>query len=1117
MKKSFTIQLIGLLFACVGVLNAQVTLTVPHITAGSMQTEIITALSTEGKTAGQIETLVVTGSAYVNYADCQAIASTFTTTMLKTLDLSAAAFQSNATPVAVGSNGAFNIAGGNGLQVIEVKLPPTLISIGTRFFGKFKNLTTVNLPATLESIGIYAFVACDKLVSLSLPSGLKTINEYAFYQCSLLSIASLPASLTLLGQQAFYQTSVSISSFPTGITSVLSNCFNANAASVPARAKITSLTFHGNITNIATMAFATQSALTSITANRTTPPTTAADAFNGITLSNINLYVPVGSISNYSALPWSSMIIHEIVPPILTVTHTTAGDMANEINAALTTSGKSAADIDKLVITGSAYVNYADCQAIASTFTTSTLKTLDLSSAAFENDATPVAVGNSGAFNIGTANGLQVTEVKLPSTLKVIGSRFFSKFKNLTTVNLPETLEELGLYAFVACDKLVTVSLPSGLKTISGYAFYQCSLFSISALPSSLTSLGDYAFYQTSVSISSFPTGLTSIPSNCFNPNANASRAKITSLIFHSNIASIATQAFATQTSLTSITVNRSTPPTTVADAFNGITLSNIDLYIPVGSSSNYSALPWSGMNIHDNITTTTTIVGTQSATGYSFDASSIINVNSGAELTIDANTIAHSVIVNPGGKLTISSGQTFAAANGITLQSTADGTATLVDKTDGNGQTLTGSVQQYLATTRNWYVSSPVSNAAAPSGYTYYRRNEPAATPEISWTPISSGTELEAGVGYIALPNSSGAITFTSRAGGKINTGNVTIGLTWQGASSKGYNLIGNPYPSHLTWNKTFTDANAAKIEPTIWYRTNSGSSNTGGWSFKTYNAFTGVGTPSGTTGIIPPMQAFWVLAKVDGQSIQFTNTMRSHQNSNPLKAPVTMTSENRIIRLQVSSGTVADETVILFNANASDGYDNYDSPKMMNNTIDIPDIYTLTENKKLVINGMSEAKYNTEIPLGFNTQKTNEFSISANEISNFEVGTKLILKDKFLAKEIELNNATSYSFTSDATSNENRFSIIVKIPSVKTDAADNNDNRVLICSLNNEIIVNCQNALSNESTVTVHNIVGKQLFSVKLNSSYTKINNTFASGIYLVTVKNAGKITTKRIVIHK
>jgi len=136
MKKSFTIQLIGLLFACVGVLNAQVTLTVPHSTAGGMQSEINAALSAAGKTAGQIGTLVLTGSAYVNYTDCQVIASTFTTTMLKTLDLSAAAFQSNATPVAVGSNGAFNIAGGNGLQVIEVKLPPTLISIGTRFFVK---------------------------------------------------------------------------------------------------------------------------------------------------------------------------------------------------------------------------------------------------------------------------------------------------------------------------------------------------------------------------------------------------------------------------------------------------------------------------------------------------------------------------------------------------------------------------------------------------------------------------------------------------------------------------------------------------------------------------------------------------------------------------------------------------------------------------------------------------------------------------------------------------------------------------------------------------------------------------------------------------------------------
>lgn len=491
--------------------------------------------------------------------------------------------------------------------------------------------------------------------------------------------------------------------------------------------------------------------------------------------------------------------------------------------------------------------------------------------------------------------------------------------------------------------------------------------------------------------------------------------------------------------------------------------------------------------------------------------ANTNITVSSG-ELVIDASKTVQSLTINPGAKLTISAGQTFSATNGITLQSTADGTATLLDETDGNGQTLTGSVQQYLATTRNWYVSSPVSNANAPSGYTYYRRNEPTA----GWTAVSSGAGLTAGVGYIALPNSTGPITFSTQAGGKINTGIIAIPLTWQGASNKGYNLIGNPYPSHLTWNKAFTDTVASKIEPTIWYRTNSGSTNSAGWSFKTYNAFTGVGVPEGTTGIIPPMQAFWVLAKVDGQSIYFKNSMRSHQSSNPLKAPAAQKSENKLIRLQVSNGTASDETVLLFNNNAVDGYDNYDSPKMLNNSNDMPDIYTLADAKKLVINGMSEAKFNSEISIGINAIQNNTFSISANEISNFEAGTKLILRDKLLSKEVELNNDTQYSFTSEVASTENRFSILVKAPSSTTNVINNNDGEISIYGINNEIVVSCSDILNGENLVTVHTIVGSRLFAEKINSSYTKLNTTFASGIYLVTVKNGAKSITKKIVIQ-
>ena len=76
---------------------------------------------------------------------------------------------------------------------------------------------------------------------------------------------------------------------------------------------------HEGITNIGAKAFATQKSLTSISVNSTTPPATAADAFDGITLANVNLHIPAGSINNYNTVePWKYMILHDNLPNAIT-------------------------------------------------------------------------------------------------------------------------------------------------------------------------------------------------------------------------------------------------------------------------------------------------------------------------------------------------------------------------------------------------------------------------------------------------------------------------------------------------------------------------------------------------------------------------------------------------------------------------------------------------------------------------------------------------------------------------------------------------------------------------------------------------------------------------------
>ena len=526
-----------------------------------------------------------------------------------------------------------------------------------------------------------------------------------------------------------------------------------------------------------------------------------------------------------------------------------------------------------------------------------------------------------------------------------------------------------------------------------------------------------------------------------------------------------------------------------------------------------------------------TTLTPTSSATS--------IKIKSGYTVNVAANVTASNLTIESGGRLNVNAGIQF-TVNGtmsnsgtLYLKSTAGGTATILAPATIGGTGGSFTVENYLGNTRNWYVSSPVSKANAPAGYTWYKYDEPgnnAHNPFILsesayWENVASGTELSVGTGYVALPDAASTMLFTAQSGGTLNTGDVTIPLTWAGAIKKGFNLIGNPYPSHLEWTTAFVDAVTAPegsiapsvlIEPTIYFRTKTGDGNTGGWSFPTYNGHT-TEYINGGSAIIPPMQAVWVRAKQNG-NLTLTNALtRSHQNTNPLKIPALTYTDRQRLRLEVSNGINTDEALIYFDANASDMYDNFDSQKMFNNIANSPEIYTLAGNEQLAINGLNIIPYDTEIPLGFTTSSTGSFNLKASQFSNFEAGTQVILKDYLDINSpaiTNLSDGSSYSFTSDATlNNTSRFSLTFKAPSVATGINPESNDKVWISNRNGKLMVN--GTVGNGAKVEVFNSVGQRIISCNLTNSNALLNNTLAVGAYLVKLTNEGKTITRKMII--
>jgi hypothetical protein len=516
--------------------------------------------------------------------------------------------------------------------------------------------------------------------------------------------------------------------------------------------------------------------------------------------------------------------------------------------------------------------------------------------------------------------------------------------------------------------------------------------------------------------------------------------------------------------------------------------------------------------------------------------------VANGALLTINTQVNINSLTIAGGGQVTNTSSL---IASAITINSDGtNGTGTYNDY-GGSTSVTSATVKQYLSSSssRNWYMSSPVSGASSlptvDGGVTFYSYPEsdsrqengttypnPVYAAGAVWNTVSGATTMAFGTGYVVKP--SAATSTVTFSGTGLNTGNQTIsGLTYTPANPKhGFNLIGNPYPSYLNVLPSIS-ANSAGVEPTVWYRTRDAA---GYYHCETVNSTDGFGTNSSltgrVTGYIPPMQGFWVRTKLNNQSIALSNSNRSHTTTvtqpgvgsvptTPLKAPTLKNETYGLLGLNVFNGITGDETIIKFYSGATNNLDAYDSGKMSNGNVNIPELFTVVEGSQLAINTMNSIPYDSEIALGFTTGKSGDFTINTSLMSNFAEGTQILLKDNIdpLNPVITDLAKQSYSFNSDTTtSNTSRFTLIFKAPSVATVINPESNGNVWISTRNGQIVVN---GTTNRVMLEVFNTVGQKVISKNLGTTNMLLNNNLAAGAYLVKLTTEGKSITRKIII--
>ena len=214
------------------------------------------------------------------------------------------------------------------------------------------------------------------------------------------------------------------------------------------------------------------------------------------------------------------------------------------------------------------------------------LTSVDLSNSTFTTLTGPGGTDTSNGVFAGCAN---LQEVILPTTCTSIGQASFSSDKVLTTISGVENVTSLGNYAFDNC--WVLSSFPIGnLTNIGTRAFYNCYAIGGVVNAPNLTSIGNAAFRQTAITRVDSLGSITTLPGGegggdgVFRECANLKSVNIPSTLI-----SFGQNTFADCTSLESITINTSTPPT-----WGTSMLSNdsafTTIFVPVGSIDTYLA-----------------------------------------------------------------------------------------------------------------------------------------------------------------------------------------------------------------------------------------------------------------------------------------------------------------------------------------------------------------------------------------------------------------------------------------------------------------------------------------------------------------------------------------------
>jgi hypothetical protein len=468
-----------------------------------------------------------------------------------------------------------------------------------------------------------------------------------------------------------------------------------------------------------------------------------------------------------------------------------------------------------------------------------------------------------------------------------------------------------------------------------------------------------------------------------------------------------------------------------------------------------------------------------------------------------------------------------FTTGGYLTLISSATQTA-LIDPTGTGSVSGTLTMQRYLPSGFGYkYLSSPFQsatvnelandldlNAAFPVLYKY-DENQVSSGFVSYMTPSAALTPLQ---GYAANFGSSAAAK-TIDITGSVNNGSVgpTTLYNHNRTFTKGFNLVGNPYPSPIDWSSA-TGWTRTNVDNAIYYF-NAGSTDQYTGTYSSY--INGVSSDGVAGNIIPSMQGFFVHVTNGTYPVTASLAVNNAVRVTNLSPVFHKTTDNetrpifRIVARLNDKHASGDAAAFYLDEQATASFEKeYDALKLMNTDAQLPNLYAYTpDGNMLSVDGVADpGDSSLVIPLGLSLDKEGWVLFDGGDMERVPGGLHIYFTDKQSGATQDLTLDPEYKVFLPEGKHENRFYLGLSRKDV-ADVFGAAGQELQAYSAGGKLFVL---VTTYREELSIVNMLGQTVYKEQLSGNgYHEVNLPVSGGVYIVSLQSAGQRRLKKMIL--